>query len=662
MIKLENVSKTYQSTQGPVRVLSDIDLKVLPGERRGILGQNGAGKSTLVRLISGSELPTTGNIHRHMSVSWPLAFGGAFLNRLTGFDNFRFICRLYNIDPAEKVHFVEEFAELGKYFREPLSSYSAGMRARLAFAVSMAVEFDCFLIDEIIAVGDSRFQAKCYDELFVKRADRALLIVSHQVELVKRFCTTASVLENGSLLNFTDIDGAYEFYDAQQSISGYSLVAQEVGSAVASDSLSALESDDDEHLRSAMMVGRSTLLAEAFLSLPQEAAADEPLSAIVRSLAGELQEFSTAIEVLDILRGRGAINLASKVCIALGQLHKEASLYHVVMGDLWLGGERTPEAIAAYRTAVEIDPNSFWALRNLAVGLFELGCYADALPLFESAAHLSTSASLTRELARYIIDCCAYLDRPAPREIFAKCTTSAEIIEDVDAVHFTELGLLRVKVQGYCREGEARQSMRISLYHGDRETHYPINGLASNSVRRHAAFLGIESFGCFIVLRQWEPIDKICLAIWNDTETIARRSDVYVRKDSKAPVAGCDPAGDPAVAANTSLSVHDPEAAVLFGSLALAEGAKVNIEGIVEAQIALGCYSHAENLLATWPQCSLDHRLFDLFCVEIARSRLPGWKQRISELIDDRFTRNDFDAGGLTNLGHLQVEGGRFWA
>ena len=212
MIEIDNVVKEYQTRSGPVRVLDSIDLKVLPGQQLGILGSNGAGKSTMIRLISGSELPTSGSVCRSMSVSWPLAFGGAFQGTLTGYDNLRFICRVYGVDPDSCIKFVEEFSELGRYLREPIRSYSSGMRARLAFAISMTVDFDCYLIDEIIAVGDARFHAKCMTELFEKRADRAKIIVSHDTSYVRQHCDNAAVLSGGKLTYFEDLEQAFEFY------------------------------------------------------------------------------------------------------------------------------------------------------------------------------------------------------------------------------------------------------------------------------------------------------------------------------------------------------------------------------------------------------------------------------------------------------------------
>jgi capsular polysaccharide transport system ATP-binding protein len=213
MIVLHNVSKVYETRSGPKTILNKINLTIRPGQKLGILGCNGAGKSTLIRLMSGAEHPSSGKIERGMSVSWPLAFTGGFQGSLTGADNLRFICRVYGADYDHALPFVESFSELGRYFREPFKTYSSGMRARLAFAVSMAVEFDCFLIDEIIAVGDARFTQKCHNELFLKRRDRAVILVSHQPATIKSMCDTTVLLKDGHLLSFDSMDGAFAFYD-----------------------------------------------------------------------------------------------------------------------------------------------------------------------------------------------------------------------------------------------------------------------------------------------------------------------------------------------------------------------------------------------------------------------------------------------------------------
>lgn len=218
MIRLINVNKVYPTGSGPVHVLRDVNLDISSGERLGILGRNGAGKSTLIRIISGAERPSSGRVQRDMSVSWPLAFGGAFQGSLTGLDNLRFICRIYGVDPNEKIAFVEDFSELGIYLREPVKTYSSGMRARLAFAISMVVEFDCFLIDEIIAVGDARFHEKCNHELFAKRGDRAMIIVSHSAEYIREHCTRAAVLSGGELHHAESLDEAFALYDRETAL------------------------------------------------------------------------------------------------------------------------------------------------------------------------------------------------------------------------------------------------------------------------------------------------------------------------------------------------------------------------------------------------------------------------------------------------------------
>lgn len=216
MIEMRDVSKSYPIQGGFVRVFDDINLSVRPGQKIGILGRNGAGKSTMIRLIGGSELPDKGTITRTMTVSWPLAFGGAFQSTLTGLDNLRFICRIYGVDPDKRIDFVNEFSELGKFLREPVRNYSSGMRARLAFAISMAIEFDCFLIDEIIAVGDSRFHQKCQIELFEKRADRAMILVSHNANYIKAHCQSIAVIEAGSLRHYDDVDEGIYSYSSKQ--------------------------------------------------------------------------------------------------------------------------------------------------------------------------------------------------------------------------------------------------------------------------------------------------------------------------------------------------------------------------------------------------------------------------------------------------------------
>jgi len=209
MIRVRDLHKSYRTRFGTNHVLKGIGFDLAMGERLGILGRNGAGKSTMVRLISGAERPTSGSIESDLSISWPLAFGGAFQVQLTGIDNIRFISRIYEQDFEENLAFVEQFAELGPYLREPVRTYSSGMRARLAFAISMIIEFDCFLIDEISAVGDARFHDRCNFELFEKRADRAMIIISHDAAYVRDHCNRWAILHDGDLRHYDDFELAY---------------------------------------------------------------------------------------------------------------------------------------------------------------------------------------------------------------------------------------------------------------------------------------------------------------------------------------------------------------------------------------------------------------------------------------------------------------------
>lgn len=212
MIRLVNIRKQYKTGSGMLNVLDNVNLTIHPGERIGVMGRNGAGKSTLARIISGAEKPTSGRIERDMTVSWPLALNGGFHGRLTGADNLRFICRVYGVDFAPRMDFVKDFSELGPFLYEPVSVYSSGMRARLAFAISMVIDFDCYLIDEVTAVGDERFRERCQVELFEKRADRAMVLISHSRRYLEDVCNRFALLHDGQLDEYGSFREVYHEY------------------------------------------------------------------------------------------------------------------------------------------------------------------------------------------------------------------------------------------------------------------------------------------------------------------------------------------------------------------------------------------------------------------------------------------------------------------
>lgn len=216
MIVIRDVLKTYP-VRGGRRIIFDRFSAVFPSRRNvGILGHNGAGKSTLIRLIAGSEYPDAGEIIRHGTVSWPLGFSGGFNASLSGAENLRFVCRVYGKPLDEAFDYVARFAELGDYIHMPVRSYSAGMRARLAFGLSMAFEFDYYLIDEVIAVGDKRFRERCF-EVFSERRERAsVIMVSHSDDVLKRFCDVGGVVHGGKLTFYDTLDEAIEVHRANQ--------------------------------------------------------------------------------------------------------------------------------------------------------------------------------------------------------------------------------------------------------------------------------------------------------------------------------------------------------------------------------------------------------------------------------------------------------------
>lgn len=214
MITCLNVCKSYKHGSNHKRVLDNVNLVVERGERVALLGRNGAGKSTLIKLIGGVEMPTSGKITRKMSISWPLGFAGGFQGSLTGYDNARFVARIYQRDYADIRAFVEDFTELGPQLKMPVKTYSSGMRARLAFAMSLAIEFDCYLIDEIILVGDQNFQRKCHIELFEKRSDRAMILASHSTDVVNDLCNRAVIIHKGNAQVYSNVREAVDTYSA----------------------------------------------------------------------------------------------------------------------------------------------------------------------------------------------------------------------------------------------------------------------------------------------------------------------------------------------------------------------------------------------------------------------------------------------------------------
>ena len=213
MIEFRNVTKTYKISAGKNVILDDVSFKFPEKKNIGILGVNGAGKSTLLRLIAGTEYHDKGKIIRTGKYSWPLGFSGSFHGSLTGIENLRFACRIYGADIKSVSEFVEDFAELGDYINEPILTYSSGMRSRLAFGLSMAIDFDVYLIDEIMGVGDQGFQKKCKNAFVEKKETSSIIMVSHNMSTIREYSDTILLLTGEQLEIHDDVEEAIKIYN-----------------------------------------------------------------------------------------------------------------------------------------------------------------------------------------------------------------------------------------------------------------------------------------------------------------------------------------------------------------------------------------------------------------------------------------------------------------
>lgn len=211
-LSVEGLSKRYVQSPSRKPLFHDLNFTLSQQGRLAVLGRNGQGKSTLIKILGGVLSPSSGKVDWRVRPSWPIGFGGGFQGSLSGLDNVRFLARLYGRDFNNTLARVDDFAELGSKLRQPVKHYSSGMRARLAFGLSLAIEFDCYLIDELVAVGDARFQQKCQEELFERRGDRAFLMASHDMHMIARLCDRALIIEGGRARMFTDVDEAVDIY------------------------------------------------------------------------------------------------------------------------------------------------------------------------------------------------------------------------------------------------------------------------------------------------------------------------------------------------------------------------------------------------------------------------------------------------------------------
>jgi len=216
MLEFHDVSKTYQNHGLTNQVFRGLNFRVARGESLAICGANGAGKSTLLRLIAGIEHPTTGRITRDERTSWPIGFTSCFQMAMTGADNARFIARIYRKDERAVLDYVEDFAQLGVYLNQPVQTYSSGMISRLAFGISLAVDFECYIVDEVTAVGDARFRRRCEEELLARRDKATLIMTSHDPYVLELYCTRGALLYGGALTFYDTVAEACDTHHTLQ--------------------------------------------------------------------------------------------------------------------------------------------------------------------------------------------------------------------------------------------------------------------------------------------------------------------------------------------------------------------------------------------------------------------------------------------------------------
>lgn len=217
MFEIRNLTKSYMTPRGRRYIFRNLSLKIPPDRNIGLIGRNGSGKSTLMRLLGGADTPDSGKVITDKNISWPVGLSGGFQGSLTGRDNVKFVCRVYGATGAsmqEKLNFVEDFAEIGKWFDEPVKTYSSGMKSRLAFGLSMAFDFDYYLIDEVMSVGDYHFRNKSTTMFNTKLKQSKIILVSHSMAQIQKLCDIAILLRDGQAHIYEDIREGIKAYQA----------------------------------------------------------------------------------------------------------------------------------------------------------------------------------------------------------------------------------------------------------------------------------------------------------------------------------------------------------------------------------------------------------------------------------------------------------------
>jgi len=225
-IKVQNLTKTYKLYDKPTDrlkealnpfkkkyhkdfyALNDVNFEIKKGETVGIIGKNGSGKSTLLKIITGVLTPTSGRVNVHGKISAILELGAGFNPEMTGLENIYLNTSINGINKQATDKIIDEiveFAELGEHIHQPIKTYSSGMKARLAFAVSINVDPEILIVDEALSVGDVRFQQKCLRRMEeFKAQNKTILFVSHSTGMIERFCDRAVWIHEGNIRDMGD--------------------------------------------------------------------------------------------------------------------------------------------------------------------------------------------------------------------------------------------------------------------------------------------------------------------------------------------------------------------------------------------------------------------------------------------------------------------------
>ncbi|HRI16966.1 MAG TPA: ABC transporter ATP-binding protein [Burkholderiaceae bacterium] len=216
MIELRGLTKWYRTERGRHYVFRDLNFSFPTGANIGLIGRNGAGKTTLMRMLGGMETPNLGRIVSDVRISWPVGLASGYQNTLSARENAQFICRIHGTTRSEmrrKIEFVRDFADIGEFFDLPMKTYSSGMRSRVAFGMSMAFDFDYYLIDEVMAVGDPQFREKGTRLLAQRLKNANVILVSHRMTDIRKHCNMVVHVDRGNTVLYDDVEAGIAAYD-----------------------------------------------------------------------------------------------------------------------------------------------------------------------------------------------------------------------------------------------------------------------------------------------------------------------------------------------------------------------------------------------------------------------------------------------------------------